>query len=372
MKKKFLHIFDIYKELKDEIYKDKSIINLSFDEHRKKIIDKNFSWSLNVKDTFKDFQVIQLISNDIILQKKWCLENKFSKSLNIENILYEQIVKENPDIIFFQNTHFLSKIVNKITRYKFFFYDGTAENNLQIAKQSFGVLTCLKKSMIFYQKNNIKSLYMPHSFNKKILKRVEVKNFLSRKYDLVYSGSVDNRGHFNRVIFLNKIAKNFNIRLYISDSRSFLKIILLIFYFFFTKGFSNTFEYIFSLINLKKKSLNPVYGDEMYNVLANSKISINFHIENSKNEAANMRLFEVLGLGCCLITDFKDNLKDFFSDDEIITYKNTHEAILKIKEMLNNLNLAEDFAKKGNERVLRDHTSEKRWLQMREFLNLSL
>ena len=119
---KFLHIFDIYKELKDEIYKDKSIENLSFDEHRKKIIDKNFSWSLNVKDTFKDFQVIQLISNDHILQKKWCLENKFSKSLNIENILYEQIVKENPDIIFFQNTHLLSKIVNKI-RYKFFFYD---------------------------------------------------------------------------------------------------------------------------------------------------------------------------------------------------------------------------------------------------------
>ena len=85
-----------------------------------------------------------------------------------------------------------------------------------------------------------------------------------------------------------------------------------------------------------------------------------------------MRLFEVLGLGCCLITDYKDNLKDFFSDDEIITYKNTHEAILKIKEMLNNLNLAENFAKKGNERILRDHTSEKRWLTMREFLNLSL
>ena len=44
-----------------------------------------------------------------------------------------------------------------------------------------------------------------------------------------------------------------------------------------------------------------------------------------------MRLFEVLGLGYCLITDYKDNLKDFFSDDEIITYKNTHEAILKIE-----------------------------------------
>ena len=50
--KKFLHIFDIYKDLKNEIYKDKSILSLSFDEH-KKILDKNFSWSLNVKETFK-------------------------------------------------------------------------------------------------------------------------------------------------------------------------------------------------------------------------------------------------------------------------------------------------------------------------------
>ena len=372
MKKKFLHIFDIYKDLKNEIYKDKSILSLSFDEHKKKILDKNFSWSLNVKETFKDFEVIQLISNDLFLQKKWCHENGLIKDLTLENILYKQIVKENPDIIFFQNTHFLSKIFDKIKRYKFFFYDGTGENNIKIAKDSIGVLTCLKKSMIFYKKNEIKSLYMPHSFNKKILEKIKVKNFSSRKYDLVYSGSIDNKGHFNRVIFLNKIAQEFNIRLYISDSRSYLKIILSIFYFFLTKGFTKTFDYIFSLNNLKKKSLSPVYGNEMYNVLANSKISINFHIENTKNEAANMRLFEVLGLGCCLITDYKDNLKDFFSDDEIITYKNTHEAILKIKEMLNNLNLAENFAKKGNERILRDHTSEKRWLTMREFLNLSL
>ena len=81
MKKKFLHIFDIYKELKDEIYKDKSIENLSFDEHRKKIIDKNFSWSLNVKDTFKDFQVIQLISNDHILTKNGVLKISFQSLL---------------------------------------------------------------------------------------------------------------------------------------------------------------------------------------------------------------------------------------------------------------------------------------------------
>lgn len=372
MKKKFLHIFDIYKDFKDEIYKDKSILGLSFDYHKKKILDKNFSWSLNVKDTFKDFEVIQIISNDFILQKKWCHENGIFKELKPEIILYEQIIRENPDIIFFQNTFFLTKILNKIKKYKFFFYDGTGENNLKIAKNSFGVLTCLKKSMLFYKENNVKSLYMPHSFNKKILEKIKVKNFFSRKYDLVYSGSIDNKGHFNRVIFLEKISQKFDVKLYISDSRSSLKLILSIFYFLFTKGLTKTLNYIFSLYNLKKKSMRPIYGNEMYKVLANSKISINYHIENSQDEAANMRLFEVLGLGCCLITDYKGNLKEFFSNEEIITYRNTDDAILKIRGIFDDLNLAQIISKKGQERVLRDHTSDKRWLKMREFLELNL
>ena len=124
------------------------------------------------------------------------------KDLTLENILYKQIVKENPDIIFFQNTHFLSKIFDKILDINFFLR-WNRRNNIKIAKDSIGVLTCLKKSMIFYKKNMKLKVYICRiHLIKKILEKIKVKNFSSRKYDLVYSGSIDNKGHFNRVIFL--------------------------------------------------------------------------------------------------------------------------------------------------------------------------
>ena len=44
-----------------------------------------------------------------------------------------------------------------------------------------------------------------------------------------------------------------------------------------------------------------------------------------------IRLFESTGLGSCLLTDYKNNLTEFFSTDEIITYRNNDEAVEKIK-----------------------------------------
>src|SRR5439155_26719771 len=47
-----------------------------------------------------------------------------------------------------------------------------------------------------------------------------------------------------------------------------------------------------------------IYGLQMYQAICNSRITLNIHADSSDKFASNMRLFEVTGVGGCLLTDW--------------------------------------------------------------------
>jgi spore maturation protein CgeB len=99
----------------------------------------------------------------------------------------------------------------------------------------------------------------------------------------------------------------------------------------------------------------------MYKVLANSKICFNIHGEIAKKCAGNIRLFEATGIGTCLITDHKDNMKDLFEvGKEVVTYTNLNDCLEKVKWLINNPSERVKIAKSGQERVLKSHTVKNR------------
>jgi hypothetical protein len=109
----------------------------------------------------------------------------------------------------------------------------------------------------------------------------------------------------------------------------------------------------------------PVYGLEMYNTLKNSKLSLNIHIDKAKNEAANMRLFEITGAGSCMVTDWKENLTNIFvEDEEIVVFKTFEEAKDKIKMLLKDDKLRNKIALAGQKRTLNDYkfSNKIKWL----------
>ena len=64
------------------------------------------------------------------------------------------------------------------------------------------------------------------------------------------------------------------------------------------------------------------------------------HTNEANNESGNIRMFEVTGVGSCLITNDSANIKDLFiPDQEILTYKSYDEFLSKYKEIINNENL---------------------------------
>lgn len=367
MRKTLLHIFDIYSNFKEKIYQNQNILSLSYEEHKNLILNENFSWSKNFIEYFNEFQNVQIISNDKMLQKKWCKENNLKFNIFQHEILLKQIELIKPDIIFFQNTFYLKKIFKFLNKYNFFFYDGVGENLLNIAKASNGVVTCLKHSYDYYQNYGAKCIYLPHSFNKKILNNVQLKKFEDRSFDIIFSGSIDNKGHFNRTLFLFDLSKNFNIKFFISYNNSIFKQIVLCFYFLLKKGILRTYKYILAINYLKKINLGSVYGNKMYEIISDSKITLNFHIENSKDEAANMRIFEVMGLGSCLVTENKKNIKNFFDKDDLVTYDDVNDAKNKIKSLLNNMSITKQIAKFGQKKVLNNHTTKNRLAELKDF-----
>jgi spore maturation protein CgeB len=113
----------------------------------------------------------------------------------------------------------------------------------------------------------------------------------------------------------------------------------------------------------------PLYGIEMFKALSKSKIGFNSHGGVAGDYAANVRLFEVTGVGSCLLTDHKKNITDFFEpDSEVVTYKSVDECIEKVNWLLSHPKELTEIAIAGQKRTLKDNTFERRAEELHEII----
>jgi spore maturation protein CgeB len=103
------------------------------------------------------------------------------------------------------------------------------------------------------------------------------------------------------------------------------------------------------------------WGVDMYQILFNSKITVNHHIGMAKSYANNLRLFEATGVGTLLVTDWKKNLHEMFEPGkEVVSYRTPEECVEMIQYYLEHDEEREAIARAGQQRTLRDHTYSKR------------
>lgn len=112
-----------------------------------------------------------------------------------------------------------------------------------------------------------------------------------------------------------------------------------------------------------------VYGLDMFHVLGASRLTFNSHLDGTGPDACNIRLFEATGMGAVLLTDWKQNLHEFFrEDEEVVTYRTTEEALDKARYLLDHPAECEKIARAGQRRTLRDHTLRQRFMQFHEII----
>ena len=108
---------------------------------------------------------------------------------------------------------------------------------------------------------------------------------------------------------------------------------------------------------IRRCYMGIAWGIEMYQILQNSKMVFNQHINIAASYANNMRLFEATGVGTLLITDWKENLHELFEPGkEVATYQTPEECVELVKYYLEHDEEREAIARAGQERTLKEHT----------------
>jgi spore maturation protein CgeB len=102
--------------------------------------------------------------------------------------------------------------------------------------------------------------------------------------------------------------------------------------------------------------------EEMVRIFNQSKIVLNIHTWLGKNEfGINPRIFEANGCGSLQISDFKEEIADFYQEDqEIVIYRSIDELMEKLDYYLANPEQREEIAQRGYQRAHRDDTYRQR------------
>lgn len=364
-----------YTDIIDKTYKDNpNLANESYDKQLKTFFDLKFGWAdfwkINLEKT-NEFVAQEIIINAKPLQIRWAKEHnvKYQEDNWILDILAAQIAHYKTNVFFddsgiFVTPEFKASIKKKNPDLKIILMwegVGIGEKYLQ---NSDIILTCHPGFKDQHIQQGFNSHLMPFAFQKSLLDQL---NLNKQKYNVSFAGSVGlyKNGHLERLNLLSRINKKLPLDLFISGmkidllKRHQIRHII--------TGKLNIFREAWQLT---KKNNGGVFGLKMYEVLANSKITINSHINISGKYAANMRLFEATGAGTCLLTDHKENLGDYFEvDKEIVTYTSIEDCLEKIEWLLKNEKKREEIAKAGQQRTFTEHTYESRVNALIDIIN---
>ncbi len=114
----------------------------------------------------------------------------------------------------------------------------------------------------------------------------------------------------------------------------------------------------------------PVYGIRKCKIYSASKISINLQNPISQINGISCRVFEILACGGFPLTENKKDLSLYFDvGKEIVAYDNADDLKKKIRYYLDHPDERAEIARRGRERVLREHTYKHRMQKMLGIIN---
>lgn len=112
------------------------------------------------------------------------------------------------------------------------------------------------------------------------------------------------------------------------------------------------------------------YWTQMPKVFYGSRINLNFTIPNIKS-GIPLRVWDVLGAGGFLITNYQPELELYFEPDrDLVVFESRQELAKKVSYYLEHEEIRREIAKNGYKKVKLNHSYKKRLEQMLEILHL--
>lgn len=399
---RYIKIASFYKQAIDAYYRTfPDMETENYETQYRHFMDQCYSWGDVYERELTDIGIdaFLLPTNVDPLIRQWALENNIEGTL--QDIVLLQLKEFTPDIIYIDDTSFfapyrIGDLRKEIPRLKLIIGGCCSPYNtytLQVYRQCDFVICCCKQLSEELRKMDIRTYVVMHGFDSSILSKIN--DNPNRDIDVLFTGSImSGRGfHRGRSELINAILRSgINIHVYgnITADKFLTTTLKQIAYFFLlcikkinTFGLPESIsrriggkafpQYLRIPYLIRKNAKPPVFGLEMLGLLKRSKICLNAHGDIAVDGAANMRLFEATGMGCCLVTDWKIDMCKLFDDGaEVITYQDAEDCINKLKWLLDHPDRIRDIAEAGQRRCLRDYTILERSREIYEILKKEL
>jgi len=387
---KVLMLWEYYEDYLDYFYKkNPDCLNLPFREHSKRIFDDHYGWSadMSVYMNRMGIETEFFIGNNEELQKQWALENgvnHYSNSNWKQEIVFNQIRQFKPDILWipglFDYFGDFIRLIKPYCKKTILWLASPYPQNVDL--DGISTLITSHPNTTFIEKQDLFEdvIFTFPGFNKRILKKV---GNVEKKYDLTFIGGLS-LDHIDRLESLSFLLENgINLKVFGRtqipsksitprrlletyrylinklDARGALRLIA-------PEIFDSSYRKI-SVI--KKLHHGEVFGLDMYKLLAQSRITLNFHIDFVGKYAGNMRMYEATGMGSCLLTDslrhriqtnsYVPDTKLFTSGKEILEFDSKEDLL----DILRNIDFKskeiEQISEAGQNRTLSEYSIEK-------------
>jgi hypothetical protein len=322
----FLNIY--YPEFLERHYANNKIMGLSYMEQWESVQgtmhgDADF-YSRGMSK--QGWETHDLITNCDLLQNQWATENDYRGRYPI---WVEQIRQLKPDVVYSQGLWLINDDTYPLIKDHCKLIAGQVASPASFDVKNFD---CIFSSMPHFverfREHGTTSYYMPLAFDSR------ANTDENKVYDVTFVGGFT-PNHLGRIEFLEEISKSVEVDCWTGN--------------------------LDSVKESPRLHHHPaVWGRDMFEVLGRSYITLNYHIDCAEDYANNMRLYEATGCGSLLITDWKKNLGDLFSPDEIVSFDSVDDAVEVISYYLKNKEEGKLIAERGQKRTLTDHTYEKR------------
>lgn len=344
------------------------------------------------------YNVLEVAVNVEPMQRAWARDNSIPNpaGIDLKEIALAQAKRFKPEILLFEddNEDLLKQIISEVPSLRLVIgWVGSAITQANILRHVDLILSCAPESVEYFKKAGYSAEQLHHGFDPRI--NVRLKEVL-KHIDFSFVGQLirGTQYHLLREHLLEQIVSQVRIEIFSpsanTDWKNYVKALLKVAVYEGMKatraiGFSESALRSFPIVGEAahwisrpvlpiNKKLQPflkpaVFGLDMFQILRDSKITLNIHANSSPFYASNMRLFETTGVGTCLITDWKANLHELFEPDkEVVIYKSADECVEKVKWLFEHSKKREEIALAGQTRTLKNHTYSQRGLQLDDII----
>jgi hypothetical protein len=342
--------------------------DITFEDLRKLLIEDGYASTYILKPALenKTNDVFYTIWDYKRLQMLWAKENGL-KSKELDEIKLAQIEAFKPDVFYNHSPYYDGDFVRKI------------QHNKELIKVCWDAIITHNPS--FHENYNLRftlfepyvKLWNQHGYNANLLPPAfpdswELLKKNQKDIDILFYGQYGEYFFSERNDMLKEIVpwakkKGFHFKMHLQGTKQKRSLINI-------RGirrFTSWWPIAPKIIT--DNALAPIYGQQLYETIARSKIVINAFTNYNGLFKDNMRNYETIGGGALLIGDDGIYPEHFIPNVDFLTYKSKEELFDKIESVLALPDQGLEMAQRTRKKLKSIYSKENQWKKFQENIN---